>query len=117
MKLNILSLIFPVENGDIKKVRTVFFHFQPEGSIISKEQTVCLSRNKPGECNFSLETIHEHAPHSPAFTSSQEFAEYVERITNDIRTVIKNNGYEPEKDLSLVVEEKVIMPPAMLSMN
>lgn len=118
MKLSILSLTFPPSNGHPQQnIRTAFFLFEAEGAVLKSESTVCMSRNKPGECNFALGAVHEHAPHSPVFANEEDFAAYVERITNDIRQVIKENGYEPEKDLKLVVDEKVVMPPTMLSMN
>ena len=118
MKLNILSLIaVGNEQTQNKNARVAFFMFETEGAILSKDTEVCMSRTKPGGCNFSIEKLHEHNNHSPAFLDESEFATYMERVINDIRQVVSANGYEPDKDLSLVVDEKVIMPPTMLSMN
>ena len=119
MKLSILSLIIVKnEQTQNKNARVAFFMFEPDGAIFQKDNAlICMSRSKPGECNFSLENLHEHNNHSPAFLDENEFAAYMERVINDIRQVVSTNGYEPDQDLSLVVEEKIIMPPTMLSMN
>ena len=67
-----------------------------EGLDVSDLGTVCLSRKKPGGCNFTLDALHEHDYHAPTFTSEEEMEEYIDRVQEDIRSLLENSGAEVE---------------------
>lgn len=73
---------------------SVLFRGDPENLDVSEMGTVCLSRNKPGACNYPLNELEEHDYHAPPF-STQEGAEvYAARVKQDIRDILVGKGYE-----------------------
>jgi len=70
------------------------FKADEEGIDTSKLPPICLSRNKPGSCNFIIKEIENHGGHSPSFTSAKDRDYYIERVKGDIVEALKSHGYE-----------------------
>jgi len=68
------------------------FATDTEGMDVSELGTVCLSRNKPGSCNFTLDSLHAHDYHAPSFKDADALEEYVARVQEDIRSLLENSG-------------------------
>ena len=65
----------------------VLVHFKGEvdGADAEKLPVVCLSRNKPGKCNFRVDQLQEHDGHSPLHQTIEEANTYIERVLKDIQ--------------------------------
>ena len=85
-------LVIKRQLDSIKSV--ALFHSDPEGMDVSALGTVCLSRVKPGSCNFTLDTLHEHDGHAPAFGNEEEMSAYISRVQKDIEALLE--GVEVE---------------------
>ncbi len=81
----------------IDSIKSVaLFHSDLEGMDVSAIGTVCLSRVKPGSCNFTLDTLHEHDGHAPAFGDAGEMDVYISRVQKDIEALLEDKEVQIE---------------------
>lgn len=78
------------------------FHSETYGWVnVDELPTICLSRKKPGECNFRVDLLHLHDYHAPAFKTEEDCDEYIKRVLDDI-TGSKLGGIEVSIEIRLV---------------
>ena len=65
----------------------VVVHFKGEvnGTDVEKLPVVCLSRVKPGQCNYQVDELQNHDGHSPLHQTIEEANAYIERVLKDIQ--------------------------------
>ena len=80
----------------------VYFHPVVTGWInIEILPTICLSRIKPGKCNFRLDRLDIHDNHTPPFDNEEACDAYITRVLTDI-TQANCGGIKVEVDIQLV---------------
>lgn len=71
----------------VQKWGRLFAYFHPcvTGWInIDAMPKICVSRVKPGGCNFRLDRLDTHDNHAPGFGSDSECDLYIQRVIGDI---------------------------------
>jgi len=65
-------------------------HFTSEGVKLVDPPEVCVSRLKPGNCNYPIDNLAAHNSHSPPFSSEADMNAYIERVMDDVKEASDN---------------------------
>jgi len=80
----------------------VYFHPVVTGWVnIGVLPEICLSRIKPGKCNFRLDRLDMHDGHTPPFDGEEACDAYITRVLTDI-TQANCGGVTVSFDIQLV---------------